>query len=326
MPALLPSFSSGEDYDGFDHRFEIYFPAVAEICRRYGLPTGDLERVDDGSVPVFFLGADLVLKMSPPLWGPKIDAEAEVLLHLEGKLSVPTPRVVHRGELEGWRYFVMSRLQDRRLKEALPQMDRRQQDSVYVAMGQAVRQMHDLPEMPGDLPVPAWAEFVPAQKASCPGRQEGDGVPPALVEGIPEFLDRYIQDPPEERCRSLLHTELFDPVWFVEERGGDWRPSGLFDFGDAMLGDRRGDFPCRIFDARRMRSYLRGYGYADADMRDGLSCTMLAYFLLHRYATLTWLFKSQPQKLAAARSLEELAQVAYPCHGAASGPSGDAVS
>ena len=314
MPTLLPRFAAEEEYEAFDHRLEAYRPAVEAICRRHGLAAGAVAKVDDGSVPVFYLGEERVLKMSPPLWADKIDAEARILLYLEGKLSVPPPRLTHRGELEGWRYFVMSRLPGRPLAEALPQMDRAQQVAVYTAMGRGVRQMHELPAMPGALPAPAWDAFVPAQQASCPGRQAADGVPGTLVEEIPQFLDRYIDAQTAGR-QALLHTELFDPVWFVEERGGAWRPTGLFDFGDAMRGDPRGDFPCRVFDAARLRAYLRGYGYADADLDGEFSCTMLAYFLLHRYATLAWLFKPRPETLGAVGSLEELAGLAYPLEG-----------
>jgi hygromycin-B 7''-O-kinase len=315
MESLLPRFASGEEFEAFSHTLVGYLPAVREICQRHGLSADKVEKIDDGSVPVFYVGAAFVLKMSPPLWAEKITAEIGILQHLEGKISAPTPQVVHAGEMEGWRYFFMSRLQGQRLVQVLPSLNEKEASTVYAAMGQAIQQMHSLPPILDALPVPDWRDFVPVQVASCQKRQAGDQVGVNLIDEIPDFLSRYIKNDPDVAYESLLHTELFDPVWFVERRLGAWCPSGLFDFGDAMRGDPRGDFPCRMFDAHRLDAYLRGYGYAQSELTGELSCTMLAYFLLHRYANLAWLFKQRPEYLLRAGSLEELAQVAFPLRG-----------
>ena len=66
------------------------------------------------------------------------------------------------------------------------------------------------------------------------------------------------------------------------------------------------------FDLSLVRSYFSGYGYSEGTVPEELAYTMLAYSMIHRYATLSWLFRPNPTVLESANSLETLALELFP--------------
>ncbi|MFI6099102.1 aminoglycoside phosphotransferase family protein [Lentzea sp. NPDC051213] len=81
-----------------------------ELLRdRLGL-RGDVTRFEAGSLPVFAIGDDLVLKLWPPEHHDEVPTEVAVMEALHGKLPVPTPKLHDTGLLDEWAYVLMSRL------------------------------------------------------------------------------------------------------------------------------------------------------------------------------------------------------------------------
>src|SRR5262249_3302390 len=80
----------------------------------------DATRFADGSLPVYALGEERVLKLYPPCYPEDARVERAALELLDGRLPIPTPRLEAYGEVGGWRYIVMSRLRGRSLAAAWP--------------------------------------------------------------------------------------------------------------------------------------------------------------------------------------------------------------
>lgn len=262
--------------------------AVAnEIRSALGLGDG-LVRFSTGSVPVFAVGGEHVVKLFPESGRSYFECEVAALGRVEGALSVPTPRVVSTGERRGWWYVAMTRLPGIVLSEAWPDIGAHDRRRLMQETGAAVAELHALStEALAPLAVD-WPAFVDAQRASCRERQVSTGLDPFWVDGIDEFLARWT--PRDDGRRALLHTEIMREHLLVEPADGGWRLSGLFDFEPAMVGAPEYEFSSiAIFVASAepglLGALLDAYG---AEVDDELPLRIMAYSLLHRYSSLRW--------------------------------------
>ncbi|WP_435061658.1 phosphotransferase family protein [Amycolatopsis thermoflava] len=295
-----------------EEQFEALSPqdlatGVEALARRLGL-RGDVSRFVTGSLPVYACGDELVLKLYPPVYPADFATESRVLRVVDGRLPVATPRVLDAGEVDGWRYLLMTRLPGVPLGE----VPAAEQIRLAPALGEALAALHDL-DAP-DLGPSSWAGFVTEQAASAVTRQ------PALddvwARQIPSFLDSVVLGSPSP---VLLHTEVMAEHVLAVPDGSGWRLSGLFDFEPAMRGAPEYEFAAiGIFVTRGSPEYLRalldGYGLAPDDE---FPARCLAYLLLHRYSNLASYFKHLPAP--AEPTLEALAHTWWPVSGAPPG-------
>lgn len=282
-------------------------PAVAAIGQRHGLAGVATRRYDSGSLPVYALGDAHVLKLFPPDEEAHALIEQRALVAVDGRLPVPTPRVVASGDLDGWPYLLMTQLHGTRLVDAWPALEASARDRLADDLGAAVAALHALDGAAlGAVP---WHTFVTTQREGAAARQRERGLEERWVEQIDAFLDRAM--PPPAPRLALLHTELMREHLLVEPaRDGGIRLSGLFDFEPAMQGAPEYDFASLgLFvacgDARFLRRTLRAYGYAEAQLDESLQQRCMAYALLHRYSRLAWYLKRIPAPEA--RTLDQLA-------------------
>jgi hygromycin-B 7''-O-kinase len=282
---------------------------VAAIAQRHGLGDAPAHRYDSGSLPVFALGTQHVLKLYPMQDQAHAQVEARVLTFIDGRLPLPTPKLVATGERDVGSYLLMSQLRGRRLVEVWPQLAPAERLRLCRHIGDGVAALHALDSRPlADLPPPHWVEFVPTQRGNAVARQREHGLPGPWLEQIEPFLDRWAGSADAEQV--LLHTEIMREHLLVEPEGSGWRLSGLFDFEPAMRGAREYEFASiGLFvsggDARALRCILRACGYADAELDGALQNRLMAMALLHRYSNLPWYLQRLP--LPGATRLEQLA-------------------
>ena len=282
---------------------------VAAILQRHGLAHAHVQRYGSGSVPVYALGAEQVLKLFPPDQASYFDVEARVLRFLGTALLVPTPEVAAAGTLEGWHYIVMTQLRGTRLVDAWPELPVHDRDRLADDLGHALAALHRLDVTRLGPIEPLWGAFVQAQTATAVERQRERGLAPHWLAQIPAFLDAW--KPALPGAPVLLHTEVMREHLLVERGADGWRLSGLFDFEPAMLGDPNYEFASvGLFtacgDSGFLRRILRAYGRRDAQLSAALSCRFMAHALLHRYSNLPWYLERLPPQ--GATTLEELAQ------------------
>jgi hygromycin-B 7''-O-kinase len=303
--ATLPQAQDDAGWDALCDDDAALAPGVQSLLARHGLAHETPQRYDSGSLPVYAVGAQHVLKLFPPTERPHADTEARVLRAVQDALPIPTPRLHAADTHDGWPYLLMSRLHGERLVDAWPRLSAAERDRLADTLGEAVAALHAIDAAPlADL-TPRWSEFVPAQRASAAERQNQLRLAPEWVERIEPFLERWM--PPPAPRHVLLHTELMREHLVVDERGAI---TGLFDFEPAMVGAPEYDFASfGLFvaggDARFLRSALRAYGYSEAQFDEALQCRLMAYTLLHRYANLRWYLERIPA--GDATSLEALA-------------------
>lgn len=252
-------------------------PGGEALRDRLGL-RGDVRRFAAGSLPVFAIGDDLVLKLWPPEHHAEVATEVAVLRALHGNLPVPTPELHDTGMLDDWAYVLMSRLHGS--EPEVPDLE------VSVQVGELLRALHEI-EPPDVLGPRDWDAFVTDQRADAVERQRKRGLDERWLEQIPEFLDGVDLGRPTP---VLLHTEVMSAhlLW----RHG--KLSGLFDFEPAVRGAFEYDFVgAGVFvtkgDRRCWKAMTDAYGHAPEPER------VMAYALLHVYSDLPWYLGLMPE-------------------------------
>jgi hygromycin-B 7''-O-kinase len=261
---------------------------VAEAVQRQLSLGTRLERFATGSLPVFALDDEHVIKLFPPGAGSHFETEHTALSGIGGRLSISTPRVVATGKREGWSYVVMTRLSGSLLCDTWPSLHHDDRSRLVRDVGTALAELHALPTM--DLaPLSVdWPRFVEEQRDSCRERQLAKGLGAPWLEQLDTFLTRWT--PVDSGQRVLLHTEVMREHLLVEQREGLWQLSGLFDFEPAMLGPPEYELSAvGIFvtaaEPTLLGTLLDAYG---ATMDDALPLRIMTYSLLHRYSNLRW--------------------------------------
>lgn len=301
---MLPDVPDEETFEALRSRTEFWLPAIRHLADVHGL-SGEPEPLLEGSCVLFAVG-DVVIKLFEPWYRAHADTEAASLRWLEGKLPVPTPRLVARSELEGWAVIVMSRLPGQTLASAA--LDGPALCSVLSQLGEVGRRLHGLPEAKAALPN-QWSAFVSSQRAGALDRHRTLGASEELLAEIAAVLDET------QLGRDLpvfVHTELTDTNVLVEERAGRFELSGIVDFEPSMLAHPEYDLPSfTIFAARGDReaslAALRGYG---VEPTSELRRRLLVYTLLHRYSHLP--FFGSRVGLVGERSLAEYERAFFP--------------
>ena len=266
---------------------------VDAIRRELSLGVG-LKRFASGSVPVFAVGDEHVVKLFPPAERTFFNTEWAALTRLDGLLPIPTPRAIAAGERGQWLYIVMTRLSGCSLAEAWPTIEPDDRIQLMRETGAALAALHatatdELAPLAVD-----WPRFIDEQRASCRDRQLARGLGAPWVDAVGEFLARWT--PRDDGARVLLHTEVMRQHVLVERGKGAWHISGLIDFEPAMIGAPEYELSAvGIFltcaEPGLLRALLDGYG---AEVDDELPLRIMAYSLLHRYSNLRWYLERLP--------------------------------
>ena len=278
-------------------------PGVDAIVERLGLLGHPVERMAGGSVPVYGVGPELVLKVFAPYEPEFFQTERAALKRLEGRLPIPTPRLLEAGEQDGWPFVLMSRLSGRLWSE----VETSAEDGRRLAreLGEAVAALHGL-EPPDAGPLrPDWESFVSTRRVETERRQRELGLADSWADQIDGFLAAH---PVGMEARVLLHTELMREHVLVDAVDGRLVITGLFDFEPSMVGEPDYELASvGLFVSRGepglLTRFLEGCGRRwDAE----LALQAMGWALLHRYAHLPW-FLGRIPPAAGVETLEELA-------------------
>ncbi|WP_284614465.1 phosphotransferase family protein [Aquabacterium humicola] len=298
----LPPVVGYADFDVLHDDIPRWRALVASFAARYS--DAPFTPMEEGTVLVGLLGDELVFKLYPPFLRDHFEFEAAMLPRLHGRLSVPTPRLVDRGEIDGWPFVVMTQLPGAPLTTTWPGLDEAAKCAVLSAIGRVAAEVHALPVDGQRALAPRWADFIERQRAGCRRRQERVGLPPQLLAQLEPFIAGELPGGPD-----VMLTGEYTPMNLLH---GPQGLAGMYDFGDGLIGLAGYDWlgPLCFLAAgsrERVDAYLEGYGAA-RDRRWRLPA--LRMLLLHRY--------SNPRAQIAhpgwqaARSFEEVVELVWP--------------
>lgn len=141
---------SRDDYRALRGDPQCWHGAIATIAARHGLGAGPVRPLG-GSNLVASVGDTRVVKLFPPFLRYQWDSERVALAVLHGALApVVTPELLHVGELDGWPYLVMTRLEGVSLEDAWRQATAAEQVQLLGQIGALIAQVHALDPGPID--------------------------------------------------------------------------------------------------------------------------------------------------------------------------------
>ncbi|MDB5515547.1 MAG: phosphotransferase [Tardiphaga sp.] len=284
---LLPALTGAEAFRAWRADRAQWLPAVTAIARDHALPYDSVEAFSTGTNLVVALDDRLILKLFPPMFRSQFVSEHTSLALLDGRLSVPIPKIVFKGEREQWPYLVITRLDGILGTEAWPLLPEDQKENVLGQIGETIAEVQRAPI--GDLAhlEPNWKQFIAKQIEGCRARHQRLGLPPKHLAGLDELLRQAPELIPMHAAPVILIGEYIPENILLSCHSGDWKLSGLFDFGDVMTGWGEYDLlgPSAFMTAgmpRRVQRLLRGFGYSPADIDEALTRRLLILMLLHR--------------------------------------------
>lgn len=291
MPTSLPGPMSFEDLEVFRTNPSLWLPAALDIARGHSLNTTDVHVFPNGSNLVVGLGGERILKIYPPMLRHQFVAERASLKRLDRKLRVPTPEIELEGERDGWPYLVMTRLRGVTGEDAWPALPEDQKERILWQIGELIAEVQGI--SPGELldVPPRWEEFLPRQIQGCRARHERLGLPQRYLDGLDAYLREAEMTIPLQITPVILTGEYIPENFLLAEDSGEWNLAGLIDFGDVMTGWGEYDLlgPSTFMAGGklgRVRSLFRGFGYADAQLKNELRRRLMILFLLHRFSDL----------------------------------------
>lgn len=286
----FPELETREQYFSLLPDESLWLPGIDEIRRREDLP-GPLTRGQTGSNIVYRAGESAWIKLNAPLFADELVIEGRLLPAVEGRLPVDVPRVLARGELEGWTYLILSHVEGSSIGDLWHTLVPDAQRKLAHDIGEMLHVLHGV-DAAGldDLPAHARSRLEPP-RADLLAHHRKTGLGEPWLAAIPGFLERALARSPARGIASvLLHADV-TPDHVLISGDEDPRIVGMIDFADAFVGPREYDFAApavHLFRGRAdlLGALLDGYGW-DTDLRgEAGSRRFLAWWLLHRFANL----------------------------------------
>ena len=226
-------------------------PYVTEVLQRHSLPIKTIEPPFVGSFPTFIVGEVVVKLFARSFDGERSSAvERAMLSLLASEPAIPAPRLVAADSLfdaePRWPYLVIERVRGQAVRD-IPLTDA-EGDDVAAELGAVVARLHQL----APPPEVSARELIDDLRVAAPERLRRFGLPPHLVEQVPDFL---ADAQPRE---YLVHADITADHVYVDEG----KLTSLIDWGDALVADRSYELPAVYLDAfagnqDRLRTFLR---------------------------------------------------------------------
>jgi hygromycin-B 7''-O-kinase len=252
-------------------------PAFETIAARHGLAASELSPLDKGTHLVWATGCS-VIKLFVPLWHEDASVEAKLLEIVSGS-GLPVPQLEAQGELEGWRYVVMSRVAGESLGVAWRGLDDGGRTRLAAHLGETMAALATLPRERLEARAITQEALIAERLERVLSDQRERGGDEALDDELRRFL---VEMPPLMRSEDVvLHADLTDDNVLVS---GD-RVTGVIDFADAFVGPAIYELAAPACFVTRGRSehrdaMIRGGGF---DPAPEMIRTIRAWAILHRY-------------------------------------------
>lgn len=286
----LPTINSFEEFEDLKSQPEIFENAAKEIIHRHQLPYESLS-LFEGTNIVFSYGKNRVIKIFPPVHQDQFTSETLVMKYLHNKLSIRTPAIEFEGEISGWPYVVMNKLEGTLLEGLWESLDHDNKIIIIRELGSLIHEVHSLPTTGLEAIDSHWEQFIKKQISHCVQQHQSKELPENLLQQIPTYLDSVKNFLPKIKNPVLLTGEYTPMNFLVQHEKGIWHIHGLIDFGDCMLGLPQYDLlgPGAFLiqgDKKLLREFLISYGYTPQELTPELSHQLTALMLLHRYSNL----------------------------------------
>ncbi len=305
VPAFDPEMEIRDHLDVNDWR-DVMFG----IAERHGFDGEDIAPFTSGT-DVVWATATEVFKLTTPKWASQMANETAILRGVHGALPVQTPEVIATGDLDGWPYFIMTRVPGVAVGEVWETRPFESRRDFAAQLGRLTAQLHQLhtPASVDDDWDAFWRRCRDAAVAhNRRGCVDGHATAP-LFDELETFLNAT--GPLMPRAHGLLHTELLHHHVLVDADREDLKITSLIDFADSRQGAIEYDFAAPVEfifkgEPGLFGAFLRGYGIEPTSLDDNAAEQALAWALCHQFSSLSRMLDALGGPHP--RSLSELAQ------------------
>jgi hygromycin-B 7''-O-kinase len=283
----IPSIATAEDFKrhfdaGFWRRF------AETICRRHNLSLRNLRRSSGSEHIVFFVDEAFVIKIYTPFRGG-FRREKSGLEFARNKTSLILPEILFEGEIENFKYLVLSRLEGVSMtREIWLGLETRKQIEVVSQLSIGLKELHSHDARAINFD---WENFIGQQTATVVERQKAGGANPEWLARLPDYLAESLPLLPKNAENVFLHGDVhFGNLRLVETKG-KWRISGLFDFADSLKGFYEYDFVALGVlmiqgQGELQKEFFRAYGYAENELDASLRRRLMLLTILYECSDL----------------------------------------
>ncbi|HEY0048236.1 MAG TPA: aminoglycoside phosphotransferase family protein [Pyrinomonadaceae bacterium] len=283
----IPLITKTEDFERhFSAGFWRDFAGI--ICRRHNLSFQNPQRAGGTEHIVFFVDNAFVIKIYTPFRGG-FGREKAGLEFARNKTSLITPEILFEGEIEGFKYLILNRLEGVSMtRESWLGLETRKQARIVSQLSAGLKELHSHDARAIDFD---WQKFIAHQAASVVERQKAGGASPEWLERLPDYLEESLPLLPKDCEDVFLHGDVhFGNLCLVEKRG-KWSISGLFDFADSLKGFHEYDFLAVGVlmiqgQGALQREFFRAYGYAENEIDAGLRRRLMLLTILYECSNL----------------------------------------
>jgi hygromycin-B 7''-O-kinase len=266
----------------------VWLEISAAICRRHRIEFKTLERAEHGENIVVLIDRRRVLKIFTPQKNG-FRRERFALEFAQDKTSIPIPRMLKQGEIEGFEYLITDRMKGAVIKRGeWLALSRSAQVAILTQLAYGLKELHS--HEAADLHFD-WREFLEIQLYSVLDRQRKEGGNPEWLDAIPRYLDENIHLLPKDPREVFMHGDVhFGNLLLTYDRE---RPviSGLFDFADSLKGFYEYEFVAIGVlmiqgQGDLQREFFRAYGYTDAEIDVELRRRLMLLTILYEHSSL----------------------------------------
>jgi len=286
----LPNVETLADYK--KHFYDdIWKKAAKIICERHKITVTAMKRSSEGENIIFHIANTHILKIYKP-FRDCFEREMAALTTMQAVPRICSPEINYSGDLDGWKYVVMSVLTGVNVKPVWATMHRTERLQIAGEVGELLKLIHERSD-PALLP-PAytnWTQFICQQVIDSVEKQRRNNPNPDWLKSLPAYVSERMELLNVPEPVKFLHGDLHLGNMLFQQENGRWRISGVFDFGDAICGPAEYDFVAPgvlMFQGNRdlQRAFLSAYGYADTELNNDLRAKLMLLTILYECSNL----------------------------------------
>lgn len=312
---LWPDISGEEDFERWRSAPHRWLPVVIEITQRANVEAVSPTSFKTGTNLVVDLNGNAILKIFPPIYAAQFAVERLALRQLDGRLSVPIPRILAEGEDSGWSWLIITKLPGTVGSEVWPVLSEQERVAILGDIGRTIAEVQAVD--PGELlkMQPAWPDFIKRQAEGCIERHRSQGLDASLLADLPALLHAAPSVLPADVHPVILTGEWIPENLLLTETSDGWKLAAVIDFGDVMTGWREYDllgpstFMCAGVPAR-LQAFLEGYGVPAETYDHAMRRRLTTLMMLHRASDMRGIAITDWQ--SSVRKLEDLEDLIWP--------------
>lgn len=313
MSTLLPKIQNPQEYSILYKENTLWDTVIEHIARHRDL-NGSIQRSPLGSHIVYRIG-EYWIKLMAPIYAEDMKYEINGLRAIAGKLSVATPVILFEGDIESWKYIVMSHVEGQPVRHIWKDLSPKDKLSLAEQMARIISEIGRCESNSEIQNRFSWNDFIHNQYERIESVHRAKGLPEDWVSGVKGFIqsaslsDFQIQQP------ILMHADLtFDH--FLISLDPAPQVSGIIDMADCQVGHPEYEILvpcCFIFkgDKEVLRHFLKSCGFQDSQLNHELSYKFMRWAILHRYCVLQKIFAKEMETCEAG-DFHQLAEMIFP--------------